>query len=183
MQWNHVKYIWNNICTAVVDEVKCDHRSKFSNLSNWKEEAWKKSGLEACGFIAQLVEHRTGIAEVMGSNPVEALTFFRLLLSNCLNWKIYCDDHTSLSSTTAVKIWIISYIFQMGLVSRGMLWCYCFTIFVKMEEKTSKTWWVCSWTNKISRPFPIGPQIFYSPNGQKKKKNNPRPHLLTFGYY
>ena len=62
-----------------------------------------------CGFIAQLVEHRTGIAEVMGSNPVEALSFFfffffRLLLSNCLNWKIYCDDHTSLSSHTAVQI-------------------------------------------------------------------------------
>ena len=47
------------------------------------------------GFIAQLVEHRTGIAEVTGSNPVEALIFFfRLLLSNCLNWKIYCDDHS-----------------------------------------------------------------------------------------
>ena len=29
-----------------------------------------------CGFIAQLVEHRTNIAEVMGSNPVEALIFF-----------------------------------------------------------------------------------------------------------
>ena len=29
-----------------------------------------------CGFIAQLVEHRTGIVEVMGSNPVEALIFF-----------------------------------------------------------------------------------------------------------
>ena len=28
-----------------------------------------------CGFIAQLVKHRTGIAEVMGSNPVEALIF------------------------------------------------------------------------------------------------------------
>ena len=26
-------------------KVKCDHRSKFSNLSNWKE-AWKKSGLQ-----------------------------------------------------------------------------------------------------------------------------------------
>ena len=25
-------------------KVKCDHRSKFSNLSNWKEEAWKQSG-------------------------------------------------------------------------------------------------------------------------------------------
>ena len=23
-------------------KVKSDHRSKFSNLSNWKEEAWKK---------------------------------------------------------------------------------------------------------------------------------------------
>ena len=62
------------------------------------------TSLPMCGFIAQLVEHRTGIAEVTGSNPVEALIFFRLLLSNCLNWKIYCDDHISLSSTTAVQI-------------------------------------------------------------------------------
>ena len=50
-----------------------------------------------CGFIGQLVEERPGNAEVTGSHPVEALTFFRLLLSNCLNWKIYCDDHSSLS--------------------------------------------------------------------------------------
>ena len=41
-----------------------------------------------CGFIAQLVEHRTGIAEVMGSNPVKALIFFRFLLSSCLSWKL-----------------------------------------------------------------------------------------------
>ena len=45
------------------------------------------TSLPMCGFIAQLVEHRTGIAEVTGSNPVEALIFFRLLHSNCLNWK------------------------------------------------------------------------------------------------
>ena len=49
-----------------------------------------------CGFIAQLVEYRTGIVEVTGSNPVEALIF-----SNCLNWNIGkfldCDDHSSLS--------------------------------------------------------------------------------------
>ena len=149
-------------------KVKSDHRSKFSNLSNWKEEAWKKkkkSGLQRdsnpwppryrcdalptelwshtlgarsiywgqfiefnkltslpmCGFIAQLVEHRTGIAEVTGSNPVEALIFFRLLLSNCLNWKIYCDDHSSLSSTTAVQIWIISY--KLHIISlHGKIW-------------------------------------------------------------
>ena len=64
----------------------------------------KQSKLPMCGFIAQLVEHRTSIAEVTGSNPVEALIFFRLLLSNCLSWKINCDDHPSLSSTTAVQI-------------------------------------------------------------------------------
>ena len=46
------------------------------------------TSLPMCGFIAQLVEHRTGFAEVTGSNPIEALIFFfRLLYSNCLNWK------------------------------------------------------------------------------------------------
>ena len=78
-----------------------------------RNELNKLTLLPMCGFIAQLVEHRTGITEVMGSNPVEALIFFRLLLSNCLNWKIYCDDHTSLSSHTAVQIWIISYIYHI----------------------------------------------------------------------
>ena len=29
--------------------------------------------------------------------------FFRVLSSNCLNWKIYCADHSSPSSTTAVQ--------------------------------------------------------------------------------
>ena len=57
-----------------------------------------------CGFVAQLVEHRTGIAEVTGSNPAEALIFFRLLLSSCLNWKINCDNHSSLSPITTVHI-------------------------------------------------------------------------------
>ena len=33
------------------------------------------TSLPMCGHIAQLVEHRTGIAEVTGSNPVEALIF------------------------------------------------------------------------------------------------------------
>ena len=37
-----------------------------------------------CGFIAQLVEHRTGIAEVTGSNPVGALIFSLLKLENLL---------------------------------------------------------------------------------------------------
>ena len=153
-----------------------NHCSKFSNLSNWKEEAWRKSGLQRdsnpwpprcrcvalptdramkphigsevnllssylpwgvkwrsfftfiynrsskmnyfiyftsfhssrdyelnkltslpmCGFIAQLVEQRTGNAEVTGSNPVEALIFFfqassfqLLKLENLLRWSFF----------------------------------------------------------------------------------------------
>ena len=111
-------------------KVKKDHRSEFSNLSNWKKKPEKKNqgfngirtrdlrvagallyhlsspssitavqnesfhifhiisfltgdmnsikltSLPMCGFIAQLVEQRTGNAEVTGSNPVEALIFF-----------------------------------------------------------------------------------------------------------
>ena len=72
-------------------KMKNDHRSKVSNELN------KLTSLPMCGFIAQLVEQRTGNGEVTGSNPVEALIFFRLVLSNCLNWKLYCDDHSSLS--------------------------------------------------------------------------------------
>ena len=37
------------------------------------------------GLIAQLVEHCTGIAEVIGSNPVQAWIFFRLSFRNCLS--------------------------------------------------------------------------------------------------
>ena len=44
----------------------------------------------------QFIEFIFSRAEVTGSNPVEALIFFGLLLSNCLNWKIYCNDHSSL---------------------------------------------------------------------------------------
>ena len=58
-----------------------------------------------CGFIAQLVEQRTGNAEVTGSNPVEALIFFfqassfqLLKLENLLR-----DEHSSLSPTTVVQ--------------------------------------------------------------------------------
>ena len=79
----------------------------FTSFHSSREIWTQLTSLPMCGFIAQLVEQRTGNAEVTGSNPVEALIFFRLLLSNCLNWKIYCDDHSSLSSTTAVQKWII----------------------------------------------------------------------------
>ena len=46
-----------------------------------------------CGFIAQLVEDRTGNREVMGSNRVEVLNFFfQVSLRNYINC-VHCDDH------------------------------------------------------------------------------------------
>ena len=53
--------------------------------------------LPMCGFIAQLAERCTGMAEVMGSNPVIALNFFQASLFQLLKLEIHCDDHLSLS--------------------------------------------------------------------------------------
>ena len=87
-------------------KVKSDHHF----TPHGRYEPNKLTSLPMCGFIPQLVEHCTGFAEATGSNPVEALIFSGFLLFNCLNWKIYCDDHSSLSCATAVPISIISYI-------------------------------------------------------------------------
>ena len=62
-----------------------------------------------------------GIAEVTGSNSVEAPNFFRLLTSNCLNWNIYCDDHSSNSSITAIQIFPHSVMFATGKALFGLV--------------------------------------------------------------
>ena len=82
----------------------CEFHIYFTSFHcTGRYELNKMTSLPMCGFTAQLVKHRTGSMEVTGSSPIEAVIFFRLLPSNCLNWKIYCDDHFSLSSTTAVQ--------------------------------------------------------------------------------
>ena len=94
---------------AIVDQLSFKATQFISSLEVKLCEIYMKCMLY-CGcrwqwrvITAQLVEHRTGTAEVTGLNPVEALIFFRLLLSSYLNWKIYCDDRSSLLSTTAVQ--------------------------------------------------------------------------------
>ena len=117
--------------------MKKDHRSKFSNLSNWKiycddhSSLWSTTAVQIyelfhvyftsfhssreiwtqqIGFAPNVWLHSSvGRAShrYRGGHRFESrwsLDFFRLLLSNCLNWKIYCDDHSSLWSTTAVQI-------------------------------------------------------------------------------
>ena len=113
--------------------MKNGHRSKFSNLSNWKEEAWKNQGFNGIrtrdlrdtgAMLYQMSYEAThwewGHSSLWSTtavhiliisyilNAISLLIFFRLVLSNCLKWKIYCDDHSSLWSTTAVHIWIMN---------------------------------------------------------------------------
>ena len=74
----------------------------------------KLTSLPLCGFIAHTAVGRA-LHWYRGGHGFESRwspDFFFRLLSNCSNWKIYCDDHSSLSSTTAVQIWIISYKFH-----------------------------------------------------------------------
>ena len=61
------------------------------------------------GFIAQLVEHRTGNCEVTGSNPVEVLNFFWASLGNCINC-VHCDNHFFIFGTYSVLL--ISHIYD-----------------------------------------------------------------------
>ena len=62
-----------------------DHIQRLENkIKLLKQE---KASETCVNVLAQLVEHHTGITEVMGSNPVEALIFFRLLPLDCLIWK------------------------------------------------------------------------------------------------
>ena len=58
------------------------------------------------GFIAQLVEHCTGIAEVVGSNPVK-ITFQVSIKGNCLNFPDKWKDHFSINSH--FKYWYIHF--------------------------------------------------------------------------
>ena len=60
-----------HICTAV-DE---SEESVADADLELREGGGGGTSLPTCGFIAQLVEHRTGFAEVTGSNPAEALIF------------------------------------------------------------------------------------------------------------
>ena len=74
--------------------------SMYEIIHIWSAAVHVKNDLfqANCGFIAQLVEHRG--TDVRGGHGFESRwspDFFRLLLSNCLNWKINCEDHPLLS--------------------------------------------------------------------------------------
>ena len=73
------------------------------SLLTGRYELNKLTSLPMCGFIAQLVEHRTGIAEVTGSNPVEALIFFQ-----ASSFQLFKLDNSLRGSFSTFKINLVN---------------------------------------------------------------------------
>ena len=94
--------------------MNCDLRNEYESglwinehyLSSSEKEAWKKidpslhgiitnqqNDQLLIGLLAQLVEHCTGIAEFIGSNPIQGwIFFFRPYFYYCLSSVHYCED-------------------------------------------------------------------------------------------
>ena len=60
------------------------HIMSFSSYNGYKLNLHMTCFLR--GFIAHLVEHHTGIVEIMGSNPVGDSEFFLSFICNCLSF-------------------------------------------------------------------------------------------------
>ena len=78
------------VTTKLLMKVKNDHRNQFP--------------IEAIGT------EKPG--KIRASTAFEALT-------SVLKLEIYCNDHSSLSSTTAVQIWIVSFLLHIISLLRG----------------------------------------------------------------
>ena len=91
------------------------------------------------GLIAQLVEHCTGIAEVMGSSPVQAWIFFRLSFRNCLS--------CVLTGRIFFSIWVVDIIMPM---LKSMI----------INDWTENQKIQCSWSSPFAHSVPelVGPQ-------------------------
>ena len=100
-----------HICTAVVDESEEWSSQLIFQFKQLERRSLKKSGLQRDSnpwpprYSVGRASHR-----YRGGHGFESRwspDFFRLLLSNCLNWKINCDDHSSLSFTIIMqKAWL-----------------------------------------------------------------------------
>lgn len=70
---------------------------------------------EPFGSLAQLVEHCTDIAEVVGPNP-GILNFFRPHFHYCLSSVRYCEDRSQTRSLTAAQCMTFVYSQNINLV-------------------------------------------------------------------
>ena len=80
--WDEIE----NFYTAKAElKVKCDHRSKFSKLSNWKEETWKKLRASKQNWSAKFTILRENAGEVKLAFVIRAELWAEKLCS-CLEY-------------------------------------------------------------------------------------------------
>ena len=109
-----IEFCMETLCLWPLEGYKHDFRKvKRKSLTYLASDSYTNTVISDCLFVKMASKSvitpitiktvqssvRLNIFDKTIYNPVEALIFFRLLLSSCLNWKIYCDDHTSLSLT------------------------------------------------------------------------------------
>ena len=90
------------VCNMHFKHIHFFHSSNPFMGTNDPNKLTRKSQL--CGFIAQLVDHCTSIAEVMGLNPVE---FAAGILQVFVR-----DDYFNCSVTVYVRGWLLHFRFQ-----------------------------------------------------------------------
>ena len=126
VQWNDVKYIIST--TTVQIWISCIFTSYHCT---GRYELNKLTSLPMCSFTSQLVKHRTGIAEVTGSNPIEALIFFRLLPSNCLKLIVKFTAIITLHFHLQPQ-------YKYGFHLYFTLFAYCYKLWVNNVQKLQK---------------------------------------------
>ena len=84
--------IWFHICSSHMIYFICIIHLHIFHGNIWTQN-WPAPNVS--GFIAQLVEHRTGIARSRVQAPLKSWIFFQASLRNCKNCDHNCEDHSS----------------------------------------------------------------------------------------
>ena len=142
-------------------KVKCDHRSKFSNLSNWKEEAWKKSGLQR------------------DSNPWPP----RIPVRCSTNWamKPHIGSEVNLLSSYFLVQWNdVKYIWNNSYLNCGCRWRWKMIVavnfqFKQLERRSLKK----SGLQRDSNPYPPRIPVRCSTNWAMKPHIGSEVNLLS----
>ena len=104
-------------------KVKCDHRSKFSNLSNWKEEAWKKSGLQRDSNPWPPRYWCDALPTGLWSHTLGARSIYWVHIFPCseIMWNIYEIIHICTAVVDESEMWSSQEIFQFKQLERRSL--------------------------------------------------------------
>ena len=189
MDFNSIKYFHLRAIGIIASrdwiflsiKVKNDHRSKFSNLSNWKEEAWKNQGFNGIrtrdlrdtgAMLYQLSYEATHWERgqfIEFISPVRSEMMWNI-------WKIYCDDDSSLWSTTAVQIYELFHIYFASFLS----------IF-KIARVAKKIWRIIRNNlhnslhlgRKYAQIFVVGYYLFLKAQSSLLGTDNVRRHIFS----